>query len=84
MQRKIPHPYPEEVYRIAAGQRGKEYDWLYFLGFLLHQPGLHSKKRLTCSELIYQSCVEAGFNPFPQGFEPMYVTPSMLYAISQE
>jgi hypothetical protein len=82
--RKIAHPDPAKVWDVTKAQLGKEYDWLYFLGFFLHQPRLHDRKKVTCSELIYEACLEAGYNIFPPGFEPMYLTPSMLYAISQE
>lgn len=80
--RKVYHPNPQGVWDAACKRVGRKYDWMYFLAWLLRMPWLQDVGKDVCNELILDSCIEAGYSPFPDGIEPTYLTPNHWDLIS--
>ncbi len=81
--RTVEHPDPKAVWEAACKRVGRPYDWMFFIAWAFRIPWLQDARKDVCNETIFESFVEGGYSPFPDGIEVTYLTPQHWYLISE-
>ncbi len=81
--RTVDHPNPKLVWDIACSFEGADYDWWYWPAWFLRKPKLQDPNKFVCNELILDSSILAGHNPFPPYVERTFTTPQEWTIISK-